>query len=356
MQSKHFLRAAILAIILITSFVAYWEYYWRSKNYQLAFNDDKILWATARRELKSYEGVSTVITGGSRIKFDIDIDTWEKLTGEKVFQLAIVGTPARLILRNLANDESFKGKLIVDVTEGQFFGLDTIRTELFGRDAIEYYRNETPAQRVSSHLNLFLESKLLFLEESRFGLNNLLNEIKLKNRPGVTPYTMLFRKEYTMTNDRRQTFLTPVFLSNPSFQSAHLKHQAKRLAALDARTPPVKPGAYDYLFKEIGEYVGRIRLRGGSVLFVRPPSSGDYVVREKRLYPRSEYWDRLLKETNTPGIHFADYPSTAAFNCPEHSHLTPDDAIRYTEQLIKIIRDEQGWFNGKNDSQQPGKP
>ena len=55
------------------------------------------------------------------------------------------------------------------------------------------------------------------------------------------------------------------------------------------------------------------------------------------------YWDRLLRDTHTPGIHFQDYPALAHFQCPEWSHLTPRDAAAFTQALVPIIEQKAGW-------------
>jgi hypothetical protein len=64
---------------------------------------------------------------------------------------------------------------------------------------------------------------------------------------------------------------------------------------------------------------------------------------ETAAYPRDQYWEPLLKYTNTPGIHYADYPAIANFVCPEWSHLQPKDVITFTGELVRILRDEHGW-------------
>jgi hypothetical protein len=97
------------------------------------------------------------------------------------------------------------------------------------------------------------------------------------------------------------------------------------------------------IFKSVKTDVGKIRARGGQVVFIREPSSGPYLEVENKVYPRVKFWDRLLKETNATGIHFADYPETAAYNCPEWSHLTPKDASSYTQALISILEQKNGW-------------
>ena len=107
--------------------------------------------------------------------------------------------------------------------------------------------------------------------------------------------------------------------------------------------------------KGIKMSIDKIRSRGGLVIFVRPPSSGEVLENEKRTFPREQYWDRLLEYTNTPGIHFSDYPAIANFSCPELSHLAPKDGVTFTSHLIEILLDDKGWnfpnktkFNSKH--------
>ena len=104
METKSLVKAAILTFMLVIGFIVYLEIYWRGRGFLPTYNDDKVLWATKRKEIYKPAEEATVFIGGSRIKFDLDVPTWEKLTGEKAIQLAIVGTPGRLVLRDLAND------------------------------------------------------------------------------------------------------------------------------------------------------------------------------------------------------------------------------------------------------------
>lgn len=347
---KHFFKAAITAGLLMALFIGGLEYYWRSKGYPLSFNDDKALWTLVRKELKSYTGPATVFIGSSRIKFDIDIPTWEKLTGERSFQLAIVGTSPRLVLLDLARDENFKGKLIVDVMDPLNFGADTMRSELFAREALEYYHHETPAQAVSAALNFRLESRLLCLEEGKFGLNSLVKELSQENRAGVLAPTIPWRKELTYVTNRRQSKLTPFFLGNPQAQKAHIEHWKKRAGF----NSPVafKPGALDSICLQYKTAIDRIRARGGTVVFLREPSNDVHLERELKFFPRKVYWDHLLSYTNTPGFHFSDYPATAGMICPEGSHLAPEDAVKYTSWLVQTLRKEQNW-KFASDNKQP---
>ena len=71
------------------------------------------------------------------------------------------------------------------VSEPAFYSLDSLVRERSARDGIEYYKNETPAQKLNEQIDFLLESKCVFLEEGKFGLNNLLSELNIPNRPGI---------------------------------------------------------------------------------------------------------------------------------------------------------------------------
>jgi hypothetical protein len=86
--------------------------------------------------------------------------------------------------------------------------------------------------------------------------------------------------------------------------------------------------------------VAKLRARGVPVVFVRPPSSGEYYTYEQKYFPRDETWDLLLKRTGAPGIHFEDYPELQGFYLPEWSHIAHPDAVRFTAALAPIFERE----------------
>ena len=79
-------------------------------------------------------------------------------------------------------------------------------------------------------------------------------------------------------------------------------------------------------------------------LFVHP--AADRFGNMNRAFPRTAYWDKLLAVTGCKGIYYKDYPAIANFECPESSHLSPEQAVVFTKNLIKILKEEKGWtFN-----------
>lgn len=347
MESSRMLKASILTLVLVIGFIAIWEYHFRSRGFLPTYNDDKVLWAEKRKEVYKSPEQATVFIGSSRIKFDLDIATWRKLTGEDVIQLAMVGTSPRPVLRDLSNDTNFKGKLIIDVVEPIFFSPRTFISEKSANEAIGYWHSETPAQNVSAKLNYTLESQLAFLEEGKFGLNNLLNDLQLPDRPGVFSFPS-FPHEFAIVDRDRQTRMTPMFLSNPVLIKKQTDNWIK-LGASD-KTPGFGGDTLNAVFQEVKEAIDKIRARGGQVVFVRPPSSGVFLDSESAAYPRSKYWDAMLTFTNTTGIHYSDYRTTSNFTCPEWSHLQPEDVLIYTKELVRILETEKGWKFSKKAS------
>jgi hypothetical protein len=139
----------------------------------------------------------------------------------------------------------------------------------------------------------------------------------------------------------RQNKMTDRFVSDTNLQNK-VKGIWGSFAKLRSTIPPATPAQEDSLLTKVVNDINKIKARGGQVIFVRSPSSGPFLTGEKMGYPREKYWNRLLAVTNSPGIHFEDYPLLANFQCPEFSHLSPADAIIYTSNLIKII-EEKGW-------------
>lgn len=343
MQFNFFAKAGAMAFCISMIFLFSWENYWRKKGFIISANDDKIAWAGKRKQVYLSPGEGTVFIGGSRIKFDIDIPTWKKLTGEQAIQLAMVGTPARTILLDLAKDKNFKGKVLVDVAEAQMFSADTVRRDKSARDALKYYHGETPAQKVSAAVNNFLESNMVFLEEGKLGLNNLLYELPLQDRKGVPPRVLPVPKEYAYNTFDRQSVFTNRFLADTSWQHKQIATWNRTGVASMSLQPIFKGDSLRMLFAQLKAAVDQITVRGGTVAFIRPPSSMGYLENENKIFPRKDYWDQLLIYTNTPGIHFADYPGICNLVCIESSHLNSADAVTYTAQLVNILKKEIGW-------------
>jgi hypothetical protein len=338
MQIQLTAKSAILAVIIVFSFVISWELYLRHRGYPADYDDGPELWSHNRAMVYEPADKATVFIGSSRIKYDLDIPTWEKSTGTHAIQLAMVGSSPRLILTNLAEDPRFKGRLIIDVTEGLFFGNHGDIKPMAG---ITYFKQSTPAQKLSFQLGLPMEGKCVFLNSSHFSIDGLLGRMHVPDRAGVMPF-LDFPFGFEFNYFDRQNKMTEDFVADTNQQN-QVKAIWGMFAQRYGKEQPLCGMALDTLLQSVKTDIDKILARGGRVIFTRTPSSGPYAMGEKMGYPRPAYWDKLLDITGCKGIHFADYPVTMHLECLEWSHLDPHDAVVYSNALVDILKKEKGW-------------
>jgi hypothetical protein len=341
MKPRSLLRAGGLALLLTLTFVNAWEAYWRSQGIEFSYNDDEPLWAYHRQRIYQASPAAPVIIGSSRSKFGIDLATWEGITGGAPTQLALVGTSPRPVLKDLADDPNFKGAVLVDVTEFLFFSPSGGPMEKSALSSLKFYPDWSLAQRASFHTNTVLESNLLFLDEEKLALRFLIDRIGVPNRPGVFVMPPVFPLKFTTNAFNRQTFITDAFVADTAMQN-----EVKRVwynLLTKAPKMPMTDSTLTQIISEVKANVAKIQARGGKVAFVRMPSTGAFRDIERQAFPREKYWDRLIRETGAPGIHFEDYPSLANYPCIEWSHLAPAEARKFTRDLMPILAQHAGW-------------
>lgn len=331
-------NSALLTLILVLAGIAVWELYLRADGADTAFDDGGPLFYHQRKQVYLPKEQSTVFIGSSRIKFDLDMPTWQNITGEKPVQLSCVGSSPLPVLYDLADDPGFKGKVVIDVTEGLFFSMGAGASEN-PKKYVQYYHDITPAQRASFALNWPLESSFVFLDKDNYSLNALLDKLEVKSRPGVFMFP-IFPRDFERVTSDRQCYMRPAFVADTMQQK---KMQDNWVILGQGRKPPVSGAPLDSILNTVKTATDKIKARGGEVVFVRTPSSGPFWEREQKGFPRDAYWERILSTTGCKGIHFMDDPATDHYICPEWSHLTPDDAIDYTKHLIRNLQKSAGW-------------
>jgi hypothetical protein len=330
----------VIVVLIALSAAAAWELHVRSIGYAPTLNDTDDLWVQARR---SVTPESVVIIGESRPLFDLDLDELEKGLGKRPVQLAIAGSCAYSMLADLANDERFHGTVICSIVPGMFLapGGPLLETS---EKALKRYRNQTLAQRGSHHLGMFLEQHVAFLKQEDLTLEQLLKRLPIPNRPNAhVPPTF---PPYFQTVDRERRMR----MTEKCAQPGELQTRIQQIW-LPLFTPPPPPSyvpkdvfganmgkAINARFNDTAKAVEKLRARGGTIVFVRFPNSGQLKALEDRLNPRTRDWERLLKDTKAPGIYFEDFPELASFTCPEWSHLSAGDSVEFTKRLVPHLR------------------
>ena len=338
MQEKTLAKSAILMVGLVVAVIISWELYLRNQGIEIAYDDGPPLWSHKRDMVYEAKDKTLVFAGSSRMKYDLDIPTWNKNTRCHAVQLAIEGSSPRPVMEDLANDPNFKGRLIVDATEGLFFSNHGFRRP---KENIQYYHERTPAQQVSFELNHLLESQFVFLDKDNLSLNAKLDAFEIPSRKGVFMMP-IFPIDFQQNTFDRQIYMTEKFEKDTNLQNK-VSGIWQFFNSMSAGAPPMSEAEMDAIFQSVKTNIDKIKGRGGEVLFIRPPSSGPELEGELKEFPREKYWDRLLAFTGCQGIHFADYPETKHFICPEDSHLTRRDAGIFTAHIMQVMEQEKGW-------------
>jgi hypothetical protein len=330
---KMLLAALALALLLGGG----WEWYWRAYGVAPSIHDDSALWAIQRRRIDLTGQDSTVLVGASRTFFDVQLPVWERVSGRRPIQLAIVGTSPLFVLEDLADDHNFRGRVLVGVVPDTFFS---------GREKrkgwLTYLRHQSPSDRVSKWLSMHLVEPYFAFYDPDFALFTVVKRQSWPVRAGLQASTQV--RKLSLTEADRNDRMWSKVESDPEYRALAQHTWAEKFN--DPPPTPVEAAerrrTLDTQIARAVAAVAKLRARGVPVLFLREPSSGNYLAYERRVFPRASSWDVLLAKTGAPGIHFEDYPELQGFNLPEWSHMSGAEADRFTAVLYGLIERDYG--------------
>ena len=326
------------ALLLLTLLVSAWEWQWRAFGVTPGIRNSDGLWAHERRRIDAGEGGATVLIGDSRMLFDFQLPVWERLSGKRPVQLSLEGTSPIFALEELAADEHFTGRLLVDLAP-----LNLLRSGGLREGVVPYTRRESPSQRLGQWLSMHLIEPYLAFDDPDFALRTVLARQAWPSRPGLEAGSPV-RKLSVMEADRNTQLWSKVETDTGYRTQVRLKWMQRHwgIGALPpALQPPAQwPPLIEAQIARVAGAVAKLRARGVKVVFVRPPSAGPYLAAEERELPRTRTFDALLAASGAPGIHFQDYPELQGFELPDWSHLSAADGARFTAALYAILERE----------------
>jgi len=325
-------KIAVAALLLFALLLGAWEWHWRDFGAHPSINSTDGLWAIQRRRIDHGEGDATVIAASSRLFFDLQLDVWEKLDGKRPIQLAFEGTTPLPMLEDLATDTNFTGRVLVGIAPEVFFGA-------YGRHAKapKYARDESPSQRLGQWLSMRLIDPNLAFYDPDFALPTVLKRLPWPDREGAP--TRLDVRKLSVTEADRNTHMWDKVENDADYRALMRKvWQQSFTPRPDGPKPEDIAKKRDEQIDRAAKAIAKLRARGVKVLLVREPSGGPYLEFDERLFPRASSWDVLVAKTGVPGIHFQDYPElNRDWNMPEWSHLSYEDAKKYTAALHGIV-------------------
>lgn len=320
--------AGLVTIVLFLAALGAWEAYWRDWGSVPSYRNSEGLWAIQRRRVQPD---STVLVGSSRTLSNINLNVWEKLDGKRPIQLALEGTTPVTPLEWLADDASFKGRVLVGVTPLLFFSGFQYR-----QDVLDYYPKETPSQRFGQWLSMTLLEPHLAFYEPDFALFTVLKRQGWPQRAGVRKDSDV-RRLFVSDADRNMR-LWHKMENDVAYQNQQKAIWREFWDPPDPKMMAAGPMLRAKQLERASAAIKKLRERGAQVVFVLHPVDGEFAHVEFMVNPRADTWDVLLNRSGVPGIHFQDYPELQGYRLPEWSHMTGKEAERYTEALYPLVK------------------
>jgi len=328
----------LLTAIIVVLFITIWNHFWASRGVYLYPNYGEELWSYHRRRVTRVGDNGIVLAGSSKILVGIDQNTLAKLTGKTPIQLGIPGGSPIPVLRHLAEDESFRGVVISDLAEVVTYVRET------NSPLLPILRENAPD--AEEWIKAYSESN--YADDLELRLRGYGREIIAYPNLGKNPPDVFdniingrgFQKRevgFLMSFDR--TLLYGSEYSTPGYIETLSKFQTEAMQRQIAEDPP-DPAKFIEIIHKIEPLVERIQARGGKVIFVNLPTTGEIWELYEKAYPKKDFWDVFAKRTSAITIHFRDYPSLANFVCIDGLHLDSKDAPAFTEALVKIIYEQ----------------
>jgi len=326
---------AVVALLLAAAGLGAWEAYWRvAQQYEASYRNSDGQWAEVRRRVDAREPNATVFIGSSRTLFDIDLDVWKEETGVHGIQLALEGSNPLPVLSDIANDQDFRGLLVVGITPPLLFlpGMG-VRAGV-----LEYYHDETPSQRIATQLSYPLETTFAYYNIDTKLFTVLARQPWWPSRPNLPFQQPEVRKIEHMRRDR-QADLWERVETDPEFQAIVTGTWRTILENLPPPPPEeVARAQFQALLDQVAADVAKIRAHGGEVVFIRPPSSDVFREAERKITPRERVWQPIVDAAGAVGVHFEDDPALSDVRTPEWSHISAKDKARWTRALIGILQ------------------
>lgn len=329
LNRRLFFWAALTAVLLLSAYEWYWgvQRHW-PKGHDLESLD---VWADQRARVPDLDQQDVIILGSSRAHFNINVHRWDSLTGRRPLQLAYPGSSPLHPIEDIVQQTDFDGLLVIGVAPGLFYTVAGTWPANRGKAFVDRFHQRTYAQRFNQWVYDFIDPHFSFLNKE-ISYEALIDRLEIPNRDSIDQ-PLVWPPMVSMDRYRNIRML-PIMEKD----TAHQRRQ-KRIWF----NPEPKNRAADTIaaiMEHYGELFQTFQARGGRVVFFNGPITGYYLKNEPKLWPRTEYWDRLLEVCNCPGYHYADHPETKAMIPPEWSHLNRKDADRFTEILIDHLRQD----------------
>lgn len=319
----------LVTVSLFVITLAFFEWFWRHQGHLPSVPDNVRLWAIHRADVyESFGKKKLVIVGASRAQTGLVPSVVGGILPEfGVKMLAVAGSPTTGVIEDLCRDPDFSGIVLWDI-DAQWLSTppgETRRDYAHTRFFHDDYRSlRSLDKNANCVIAAWFQSRFVTLSP-RLTLPAL---VRSRFRPEMDYVAMDF--------DRYRITRYGYGMLTPWERERRRRHHAD---AAWRKFRIVEIHNFDSVMtKHIRLSREMLRARGGDLLFLRMPTTGDRWVSEQISAPRASFWNRIDSLTGATTIHFRDYPELSEFDCPDMSHLDASDAPEFTRRLALILR------------------
>lgn len=304
--------------------LAGWEAFLRERGHTPELVDDADLWSEWREQAAGDDAV--VLLGSSRIQLGIvPARLSERLQGRRVIQLAVDGAAPFAALEDLAEDEEFRGLILLSLVESTLTEKDWPGQAEY----VAHYHNQWSFDR-RVHRKIATERQRLMASANPNV--SLLRSMQLFFSEGRIPAPL-----WLHTSPDRSRAVDPERIDFSRLTEWRLS----RLRQLYAAAGPVDEAEWFALGERMRSVIARLHERGARVVLLRLPTCGEHWRLDQERYPRGRFWNRLTERVGAPAIHFLDVPAMARLPCYDGSHLARPEALIFTDALADELKRRQ---------------
>lgn len=309
-------------MILWSTIVVGFEWLHRERGFRPMITDGPAVWARVRQGVSGNRD-QVVLLGDSRMVQDFHVPTFrERFPSQPIAMLAISGAPSpRAVLRDLADDPSFRGLVLCGVAEWSFLPREHDPQEQF----VSQSRELSQVARWEAELQGALQTQLTILNPEL--------------RPHKLAFTWLSQgwipdKPFQQRQPDRSVWAD---YDRRDIEKLRLRRRAGK--PIQSTFTPLPNGGFKQQVQTWRDDVERIKHRGGRVVLLRMPTSGYHWNNSSQRYPREQFWDLVADLTGAETIHFKDVPVMSQVTCPDESHLdhrqTPAVTAALLDELVQ---------------------
>lgn len=322
MKARWLLTWILAAAITVGGWVAF-ETYWRGQGYAPTVMDSFDLWSLHRaRADKPAPPLRVALLGASRIQYGLSPSVFrDEARNTDPIMLAVNGHYPLAALRDLAEDEKFRGVAIVGIDSR---GMDKKVWEMQAKHVQQFHHDWSPSREVHRRLLTYVQQHAIAARPD-FAVVTLAKRYLDDQGPPYKEY-VTFERDRSGGTDYRKSDITAI-------RNARVADLRKYYPMY---TPP-SPAEWLNEMREVVRWVEKINARGGKVVIYREPVSGEHLELDEANFPRAKYWDRLVEIMPALMLDFRDYPELV-IDTPDTSHIDIKDIDRHTRALVRVLK------------------